>query len=128
MLTCPHCHKEIGNANEHRNCLNESIWSEDSEVKIASYDVLAQINEPWASDILEQIYLEPEELERAKADLPETEEIDSTAPTKDSNGTQLQDGDSVTLIKDLEVKGAGFTAKRGTLVKNITLTNNPKHI
>ena len=33
---------------------------------------------------------------------------------KDCNGTVLKDGDAVTLIKDLEVKGAGFTAKRGT--------------
>ena len=34
----------------------------------------------------------------------------------------------MTLIKDLVVKGGGFTAKRGTLVKNIALTSNPKHV
>ncbi|MNH11503.1 hypothetical protein D3C79_710190 [compost metagenome] len=49
-------------------------------------------------------------------------------PTVDSNGAVLQEGDSVTLIKDLDVKGGGFTAKRGTLVKGIRLTNNPLHI
>ncbi len=43
---------------------------------------------------------------------------------KDSNGAQLQDGDSVTLIKDLKVKGTSETIKRGTLVKNIRLTDN----
>lgn len=37
----------------------------------------------------------------------------------DCNGAELNDGDSVTLIKDLKVKGAGQTMKRGTLVKNI---------
>ena len=42
--------------------------------------------------------------------------------TRDSNGAQLQDGDSVTLIKDLKVKGTSETIKRGTLVKNIRLT------
>ena len=42
--------------------------------------------------------------------------------TKDSNGTVLADGDSVTLIKDLPVKGTSVTLKRGTLVKNIKLT------
>ena len=42
---------------------------------------------------------------------------------RDSNGTPLAEGDAVTLIKDLEVKGAGFTAKRGTLVKGIHLTD-----
>lgn len=40
---------------------------------------------------------------------------------RDSNGTQLKDGDSVTLIKDLKVKGTSETIKRGTLVKNIHL-------
>lgn len=43
--------------------------------------------------------------------------------TKDSNGNILTDGDSVTLTKDLKVKGSGgVTLKRGTLVKNIRLT------
>lgn len=41
---------------------------------------------------------------------------------KDSNGATLADGDSVTLIKDLKVKGTSETLKRGTLVKNIRLT------
>lgn len=43
---------------------------------------------------------------------------------KDSNGTTLIDGDSVTLIKDLKVKGTSVTLKRGTLVKNIRLTDD----
>ena len=41
---------------------------------------------------------------------------------KDSNGVKLADGDSVTVIKDLKVKGTSETLKRGTLVKNIRLT------
>ena len=47
---------------------------------------------------------------------------------KDSNGTELKDGDSVTLIKDLKVKGSSVTLKRGTLVKNIRLTGNEEEI
>ena len=47
---------------------------------------------------------------------------------RDSNGTQLKDGDSVTLIKDLKVKGTSVTLKRGTLVKNIRLTDEPDEI
>ncbi|UDL95803.1 alkylphosphonate utilization protein [Lichenihabitans sp. PAMC28606] len=43
---------------------------------------------------------------------------------KDSNGAALADGDSVTLIKDLKVKGTSVTLKRGTLVKNIRLTSD----
>ena len=47
---------------------------------------------------------------------------------KDSNGTLLKDGDSVTLIKDLKVKGANVTLKRGTMIKNIRLTFNEAEI
>ncbi len=47
---------------------------------------------------------------------------------RDSNGTALKDGDSVTLIKDLKVKGTSVTLKRGTLVKNIRLTDDPEEI
>jgi protein PhnA len=48
--------------------------------------------------------------------------------TRDSNGAILKDGDSVTLIKDLKVKGTSTTLKRGTLVKNIRLTDDVKEI
>lgn len=48
--------------------------------------------------------------------------------TRDSNGTLLADGDSVTLIKDLKVKGTSTTLKRGTLVKGIRLTGDPAEI
>ena len=49
--------------------------------------------------------------------------------TRDSNGNVLADGDSVTLIKDLKVKGSGgVTLKRGTLVKNIRLTHDTDEI
>ncbi|ESX61989.1 alkylphosphonate utilization protein [Mesorhizobium sp. M0142] len=47
---------------------------------------------------------------------------------RDSNGTALHEGDSVTLIKDLKVKGTSETIKRGMLVKNIRLTGNPGEI
>ncbi len=47
---------------------------------------------------------------------------------KDSNGNILNDGDSVTIIKDLKVKGTSATLKRGTLIKNIRLTDNEEEI
>lgn len=43
---------------------------------------------------------------------------------KDSNGNELEDGDSVTLTKDLNVKGSPLKLKRGTAVKSIRLTND----
>jgi len=47
---------------------------------------------------------------------------------RDSNGNILNDGDSVTVIKDLKVKGTSVTLKRGTTVKNIRLTNDAEEI
>ena len=48
---------------------------------------------------------------------------------RDSNGGFLASGDTVTLIKDLPVKGGGFTAKRGTSVRGISLVeDNERHI
>ena len=49
--------------------------------------------------------------------------------TRDANGAELKDGDNVTLIKDLKVKGSGgVTIKRGTLIKGIRLTGDPDEI
>ncbi|KQZ87076.1 PhnA protein [Mesorhizobium sp. Root157] len=47
---------------------------------------------------------------------------------RDASGNALTDGDSVTLIKDLKVKGAGQTLKQGTVIKSIRLTDNPEEI
>ncbi|MGD9545170.1 MAG: alkylphosphonate utilization protein [Methylocystis sp.] len=51
-----------------------------------------------------------------------------TVVVKDSNGAELKNGDSVTLIKDLKVKGSSVVLKRGTLIKNIRLTDDPAEI
>jgi protein PhnA len=49
--------------------------------------------------------------------------------TRDSNGTELKDGDNVTLVKDLKVKGSGgVTLKRGTMIKGIRLTGNTDEV
>ena len=48
--------------------------------------------------------------------------------TRDSNGTALVDGDSVTLIRDLKVKGTSVTLKRGTVVRGIRLTGNTDEV
>lgn len=48
--------------------------------------------------------------------------------TKDSNGNILADGDSVTLTKDLKVKGSSMVLKRGKTVKNIKLTEDPAEV
>ncbi len=51
-----------------------------------------------------------------------------TQVTKDANGNELKDGDSVTLTQDLKVKGTSVNLKRGTLIKNIRLTDNREEV
>lgn len=48
--------------------------------------------------------------------------------TKDSNGNILSDGDSVNLVKDLKVKGSSLVLKRGKVIKNIKLTDDPGEV
>ncbi len=50
------------------------------------------------------------------------------ADVRDSNGNKLSDGDSVTVIKDLKVKGTSVTLKRGTMIRNIRLTDDEELI
>ena len=47
---------------------------------------------------------------------------------RDSNGAQLAEGDSVTLIKDLKLKGSSTVLKRGTVIRNVRLTDDPDEI
>ncbi|HWI85695.1 MAG TPA: zinc ribbon domain-containing protein YjdM [Sphingomonas sp.] len=53
---------------------------------------------------------------------------DDAVVVRDAVGNILADGDQVTLIKDLTVKGAGQTLKRGTLIKSIRLTGDAQEI
>ncbi len=48
--------------------------------------------------------------------------------TRDNNGTELEDGDAVQVIKDLKVKGASKVLKRGKVFKNISLTNSDAEV
>ncbi len=61
-------------------------------------------------------------------ELAERQQAAGQVEVRDAVGNILADGDQVTLIKDLEVKGAGQTLKRGTLIKAIRLTGDPQEI
>ncbi|MFN3752694.1 PhnA domain-containing protein [Flavobacterium sp.] len=102
------------NANDWRG-LSDSMWNENLPVQIVSWRMLARLKN---HDLLDMMYLDDEALEWAKA-TGEGEEDEGKIVHKDSNGNLLFDGDSVVLIKDLDVKGANFTAKRGAAVHNI---------
>lgn len=110
----------------HWRCLNESMWSETPAVQVLAWRMLNNLHkEDWAQDLLHMLYLDEETLAWAQAGEDDELEIKHV----DSNGVTLAEGDTVTLIKDLNVKGAGFTAKRGTAVRGISLVlNNAEHI
>ncbi len=133
ILLCATCREQLkdpGNLDPHHwRCLNDSMWSQVPAVQVMVWRILKQLGdlgEVWAQDLLDMLYLDEET--RAWAEAGTDAAGDEEAPTLDSNGTPLQAGDTVTLIKDLDVKGTSFTAKRGTAVRNISLTANPKHI
>ena len=64
----------------------------------------------------------------AASDLAAKQAASYSVEVRDSVGNLLEDGDAVTLIKDLDVKGAGQTLKRGTLIKSIRLTGDSQEI
>lgn len=124
VLVCSTCSSQIKDSENadpnHWRCLNDSMWSEVPAVKVVAYRMLYALKaHGWPQDLLDMIYLEAEEKEWAEDGL-----FDQAVIHKDSNGAVLNAGDSVVLIKDLDVKGGGFTAKRGTAVRNIRLVHD----
>jgi len=107
---------ETMNPNDWRG-LSDSMWNENLPVQIVSWRMLARLKN---TDLLEMMYLDQDALDWAKA-TGEADDDGEKIVHKDSNGNILLDGDSVVLIKDLDVKGATFTAKRGAAVHNIKL-------
>lgn len=130
-LLCAACDLQVNNPeqidNHHWHCLSESMWSDAPAVKVLAWRLLDQLKtESWAQDLFDMIYIEDEHLAWAKE---AQQAADSKVIHKDSNGAILEQGDSVVLIKDLNVKGASFIAKRGTAVRRISLDmNNANHI
>ena len=110
----------------HWQCLHEAIWSTDPATQVLAWRLLKGLEtEVWARDLLDIAYLEPDVQSWAEAGLSDAPDVIH----RDSNGTVLAQGDTVVLIKDLPVKGAGFTAKRGTAVRGISLVaDNAEHI
>ncbi|MFC4701451.1 PhnA domain-containing protein [Glaciecola siphonariae] len=128
VLLCAECRGQISGDiqlnSRHFACLSQSMWSTTPAVQVLSYRLLHQFSsESWAQDALDMLYLDDETKAWADKGLMLNQE-----PTLDANGAVLKAGDSVTIIKDLDVKGANFTAKRGTPVRNIALSDNPLHI
>lgn len=132
IFICQNCRQQIDNPDNmdvnHWRCLNDSMWSQVPAVQIMAWRMLTRLRaEGWPQDLLDMLYLDEEMLAWAQA----SGEADSDDSVKhiDSNGVLLEAGDTVVIIKDLNVKGTSFTAKRGTAVRGISLVaDNPEHI
>lgn len=120
--TCAASIEDPSSDEKHWNCLHDSMWSTEPAVQVMVFRLLTKLG---AQDQLDMMYLEDDVRGWAEEGMAD----ENAEPTRDSNGTLLEAGDAVTIIKDLPVKGAGFTAKQGTTVKNIQMVpGDPLHI
>jgi protein PhnA len=133
ILICNTCTSQIENPDlvdaNHWRCLNDSMWSTIPGVQVVAWRMLNRLrSEGWPQQLLDMLYLD-EEIQAWAEATGENQNQDNVIKHIDSNGVVLNRGDAVVLIKDLNVKGAGFTAKRGTVVRNISLVeDNPEQI
>lgn len=133
VLICNSCADQINNPQSvdinHWRCLNDSMWSQVPAVQVMAWRMLTRLSaEGWPQELLDMLYLDEETLAWAQA-TGEGQTDEDAVIHKDCNGALLSAGDTVTLTKDLNVKGTSFTAKRGTAVRNISLvSSNEEHI
>lgn len=126
VLLCATCREQIEDAAKvdanHWRCLNDSMWSQVPAVQVMAWRMLDRLRgEGWPQDLLDMMYLEDDVRAWAEA---ESKAAANAVVHIDSNGAVLEAGDTVVLIKDLDVKGSSITAKRGTAVRNIRLVQD----
>lgn len=127
VLLCKTCRDGISDPkqiNEHHwRCLTDAMWKPTPVIQVLSAQLLTKLDDvSWAQDAKDMLYLDDELNDWVASGLVEK------VIHRDANGAILQAGDNVTIIKDLDVKGTSFVAKRGTPVRGISLTDNPTHI
>ncbi len=118
VAICHTCQQalESTDAAEHWQCLGGSIWNPVPAVQALSYRILyGYRDQEWAAEILSGVELEEAVQQWALSSYAVQEQH------RDSNGQVLSNGDTVVLTQSLNVKGAGFTAPKGTIVRKIRL-------
>lgn len=102
-----------------QSCLDTAMWSEVPAVQVVAWRMLNRFRQDsWAADNIDMMYLDQEHLAWAKAS--GDHENDATVDLhRDRNGAPLNPGDTVVLIKSLDVKGSTVNAALGTVIKNI---------
>ena len=128
ILICDICETQIKDPEKvepnHWRCLNDSMWSTVPGVQVMAWRMLNRLkSEGWPQDLLDMMYMEDDVKNWAQAGLKE-EKTENALVHKDSNGAVIEAGDTVVLIKDLNVKGSSLTAKRGTAVRRVSLVHD----
>ena len=128
IMICDNCRAQIEKKAEldskHWQCLTESMWSEVPGVQVVAWRMLNRLRqESWAMENLDMLYLDDDKLAWAKS-TGDHENDGLVDLHRDCNGQILQTGDSVVLIKSLDVKGSTLNAKMGTVVKNIRIVED----
>jgi protein PhnA len=128
IIVCDMCLGQIEKTEEldvkHLNCLRTSMWSAVPGVQVVTWRLLNRLkDESWATDSIDMMYMDDETLAWAQAGA-EDEDTGTDEVHKDCNGQLLEAGNSVVLIKTLDVKGSSLSAKLGTVVKNIRLVED----
>lgn len=118
VALCNTCMTAMDNKDliSHWQCLAGSIWNTEPSVQALSYRILYGLKDlEWASEIINAVELD-ESVVNWALNAFQTQEVH-----KDSNGTILNNGDTIILTQGLNVKGANFMAPKGTVVRKIRL-------
>lgn len=118
VALCESCFSKLDQKGQesHWRCLEGSIWNPEPSVQALSYRILySYLNEDWAENVINSIGLDENIVQWA---LSVFEIADGH---KDAFGNNLENGDNVVLTQALNVKGASFSAAKGTVVKKIRL-------
>lgn len=115
---------EGADAGDHWQCLAGSIWNAEPSVQALSYRILYGVREQeWANEIISSVELDETVVTWAES------AYQTQAKHLDSNGVELESGDTIVLTQQLNVKGANFMAPKGTIVRKIRLVpDNPDQI
>lgn len=115
---CATCLREMNESglSQHWQCLAGSIWNGEPSVQALTYRILYKHRDiEWANDILQSVQLDEEVVNWAVS------AFEVKAVHRDSNGKELQNGDTIVTTQTLNVKGANFMAPKGTVVRKIRL-------
>ncbi|RQW64482.1 PhnA domain-containing protein [Vibrio viridaestus] len=129
VILCDTCKSQVEDPESmdvnHWRCLNDSMWSQVPPVQVLAWRQLKHLSnkEQWATELLDMMYMEDETKNWAIIGMD-----DDAEKPRDVNGVELKKGDDVTIIKDLPIKGSSQVIKQGTVVRGISLADDPKLI